>query len=128
MKPRIFSVLSTFQIRLFTFFRANKVGTDADGNQYYTRPARKGLPRDRRWVIYKHDVEATRVPPEWHGWLHHQTDRIPDAENVKHYQKKWQKEHRPNLTGTTLAYRPPGHVLEGGKRDKASGDYEAWTP
>ena len=34
----------------------------------------------------------------------------------------------PNLTGTKAAYRPPGHILKGGQRDKATGDYEAWTP
>jgi NADH:ubiquinone oxidoreductase subunit len=38
------------------------------------------------------------------------------------------KEHRPNLTGTPLAYRPPGHTLKGGHRAPASGDYEAWKP
>jgi NADH:ubiquinone oxidoreductase subunit len=32
------------------------------------------------------------------------------------------------LTGTELAYRPPGHALAGNHRDKATGDYEAWTP
>ena len=40
----------------------------------------------------------------------------------------WQKDHLPNLTGTRYAYRPPGHVLSGGQRDKATGDYEPWTP
>jgi len=34
----------------------------------------------------------------------------------------------PNLTGTAEAYRPPGHVLAGGQRDKATGDYEPWKP
>ena len=33
-----------------------------------------------------------------------------------------------NMTGTNQAYRPPGHVLESGQRDKAYGDYKAWTP
>jgi NADH:ubiquinone oxidoreductase subunit len=32
------------------------------------------------------------------------------------------------MTGTNRAYRPPGHVLAGGHRDAATGDYEAWTP
>ena len=32
------------------------------------------------------------------------------------------------LTGTDLAYRPPGHTLMGGHRAKATGDYEPWTP
>ena len=36
--------------------------------------------------------------------------------------RPWQKEHRPNMTGTAEAYRPPGHVLAGGKRQPTSGD------
>ena len=32
------------------------------------------------------------------------------------------------MTGTENAYLPPGHTLEGGKRAKATGDYEAWRP
>jgi NADH:ubiquinone oxidoreductase subunit len=43
-------------------------------------------------------------------------------------QRAWQKPHEPNLTGTDLAYRPPGHVLKGGARAPASGDYEPWVP
>jgi NADH:ubiquinone oxidoreductase subunit len=38
------------------------------------------------------------------------------------------REHVPNLTGTDRAYRPPGHTLQGGRRDRATGDYEPWTP
>ena len=34
----------------------------------------------------------------------------------------------PNHTGTNAAYLPPGHDLRGGKRDRATGDYEAWQP
>ena len=42
--------------------------------------------------------------------------------------RPWQKDHQPNLTGTELAYRPPGHTLKGGRRDPATGDYEPWSP
>jgi NADH:ubiquinone oxidoreductase subunit len=27
-----------------------------------------------------------------------------------------------------LAYHPPGSVLRGGQRARATGDYEPWTP
>lgn len=77
--------------------------------------------------MYKGEVEATRVPPEWHGWLHHQSNEIPDPDRES-FRRSWQKPHQANRTGTNLAYRPPGHLLEGGKREKATGDYEAWTP
>lgn len=123
----LLGVLSPIHIHFVTLVTgARNIGVDALGNKYYTAKPRKGYKRERRWVIYKDAPEASNVPPEWHGWLHHQTDDVPDAHAG--YRREWQKPHRPNLTGTTQAYRPPGHVLAGGKRDKATGDYEAWKP
>jgi NADH:ubiquinone oxidoreductase subunit len=107
--------------------RARFVGTDPAGNKYYRAHPRPGYARERRWVVYKGVPEATNVPPEWHGWLHHQQDAFPSADRPSP-RRPWQKPHAPNRTGTKLAYRPPGHILEGGKRDKATGDYEAWSP
>lgn len=106
---------------------AKKVGTDTLGNKYYRAKARKGYKRERRWVIYNSKPEASNVPPEWHGWLHHQTDVVP-VSGSESFRRIWQKPHQPNLTGTNLAYRPPGHILKGGQRAKATGDYEAWKP
>lgn len=118
--------LSPAHIKLFTLTkRGRKIGTDSFGNIYYEAKPRKGYHRPRRWVMYKDAPEASSVPPEWHGWLHHQTDEVPGESGMR---RKWQKPHMPNMTGTNLAYRPPGHILEGGKRDKATGDYEAWRP
>lgn len=120
-------VLSPVHIKLFTLSSGGKlVGQDQLGNKYYRADPRKGYKRERRWVMYKDAPEASLVPPEWHGWLHHQTDVIPSEHES--YRREWQAPHKPNLTGTTEAYRPPGHILEGGKRDKATGDYEAWKP
>ena len=120
--------LSPAHISLFTTSRGQFVGKDEDGNKYYrsTKP-RPGYKRERRWVMYAGAPEASSVPPEWHGWLHHQTDAVP-SEETSSYRRTWQKPHQPNLTGTTQAYRPPGHLLSGGQRDKATGDYEAWSP
>lgn len=121
-------VLSPAHISLFTMTsRKKKVGRDQFGNTYYEAPARKGYKRPRRWVIYKGAPEASAIPPEWHGWIHYQTDTIPDADESS-YRRAWQKPHVPNLTGTNQAYRPKGHVLSGEQRDRATGDYEAWVP
>ncbi len=121
-------VMSPAHISLFTALsRGKKIGTDQDGNVYYEAKARKGYHRTRRWVMYKGAPEATKVPPEWHGWLHHQTNAVP-SEDAPSLRRPWQKPHIPNMTGTTAAYRPPGHILSGGKREKATGDYEAWRP
>ena len=114
-------------LRVKTRFCGERVGTDAQGNVYYrdrkTRPGR----RARRWVVFNGgESEASRVPPEWHGWLHHQTDTIPTETSP--YRQVWQREHEPNLTGTEGHYLPPGAIEQGGRRAPATGDYEPWTP
>ena len=118
--------MANIQINMFTARAGQLVGTDRYGNKYYQeKKARKGL-KARRWVIYNGEPEATNVPPEWHGWLHYtMAEPLPEQSA---FHKPWIKEHQPNPTGTLEAYRPPGHLFEGGKRDKATGDYEAWTP
>ncbi len=126
MLKKITSTLSTLYISLFTQLRGDKVGVDQFGNTYFKGKPRTGQKRERRWVIYNGKPEATKIPPEWHGWIHHQTDQVPQEDNPLRH--KWQKAHIPNLTGTPYAYVPPGHELNKGKRPKATGDYEAWTP
>ncbi len=121
-------VLSPVHISLFTMTsRGKKIGVDPLGNKYFEAPARKGYKRPRRWVIYKGAPDASKIAPEWHGWIHHQTNVVP-SEEAGSYRREWQKPHQPNMTGTNQAYRPPGHILSGGQREKATGDYEAWTP
>ena len=110
--------------RLFTWFFGRIVGTDGAGNVYYTeKSARRGAVA-RRWVIYNGEPEATKVPPEWHAWLHFTTDAPLSTTN----RRDWQKPHVPNLTGTPESYRPAGHDYRGGHRASATGDYESWTP
>ncbi len=121
-------VLSPVHITWVTWTSgAVRVGCDQEGNKYYRAKPRKGYNRERRWVVYKGEAEASRVPPEWHGWLHYQTNVHPAANDMS-FRREWQKPHQKNLTGTSGAYRPPGHVLSGSRRDKATGDYEAWRP
>jgi NADH:ubiquinone oxidoreductase subunit len=123
----------TLGTRLFTWLRGELVGADPDGNRYYRDKRHQPLvrgggrpSRERRWVIYNGVAEASRVPPQWHGWLHHTVDELPPDGGRPKY--PWQKEHQPNLTGTPLSYRPPGSVLRGGERARAAGDYEPWRP
>ena len=123
--------MATIGTRLFTWLHGKEVGRDAEGNRYY-RHKRGGtvmsgsLQKERRWVIYAGEDEASRVPPGWNSWLHHTTDKIPAAGAGARF--PWMKDHVPNLTGTDRAYLPPGHTLRGGNRDRATGDYEPWTP
>ena len=107
--------------------QGTKVGEDAEGNRYYVqgngaRP--NGI--QRRWVVYKHAAEASKIPPEWHGWMHHTVDTPPTEQTYQ--AKPWQKPHRENMTGTVEAYRPAGSLLASGKRAASASDYEPWKP
>ncbi|HEX7006200.1 MAG TPA: NADH:ubiquinone oxidoreductase subunit NDUFA12 [Alphaproteobacteria bacterium] len=110
---------------LFTLLKGEAVGTDSFGNRYYQERKPRPGARRRRWVVYNGDPEASRVPPEWHAWLHYNLDKPPLEPRPP---RPWQKPHVPNLTGTPQAYRPPGHDYEGGRRAHATGDYEPWRP
>jgi NADH:ubiquinone oxidoreductase subunit len=101
-----------------------RIGTDSAGNVYYeSRSDYLNYGRKRRWVLYAGEPEATSVPPEWHGWLHHSMDAPLDSKRLP-----WMKDHQRNQTGTALAFRPQGHDASGGRRMPTAGDYEAWTP
>lgn len=119
----------TIGTRLLTWLRGQFVGEDEYGNRYYREPSKNNIKnngRERRWVIYAGEAEGSKVPPVWHAWLHHTTEQVPDAATLE--RKPWQKTHQPNLTGTEAAYRPSGSVFRGGRRARATGDYEPWTP
>jgi NADH:ubiquinone oxidoreductase subunit len=119
----------TFGTQLWTWRFGELVGEDEQGNRYYRTKGGAIDPTlhfERRWVIYKGLAEASRIPPGWHGWIHHTTDTPPTEANYK--PREWEKPHVPNMTGTPAAYRPPGSTLASGKRPAATGDYQPWTP
>ncbi|SLN48822.1 NADH:ubiquinone oxidoreductase subunit NDUFA12 [Oceanibacterium hippocampi] len=120
--------MATWGTRLFTWLNGEPVGEDSFGNRYYTEKGKgTGLGgAKRRWVVYKGRPEASKVPAEWHSWLHHTVDALP-TERARQ-PKDWEKPHLPNLSGTDHAYRPPGSVLAERSRPAATGDYEAWRP
>ncbi len=105
---------------LYTLFFGKLVGSDEFGNRYYKNRKCFENTKTRRWVVYKGLAEPSKVPPKWHGWLHYTFDAPLEDRNYD-----WQENFVPNLTGTKLAYNPPGKI---GKRAKATGDYEAWKP
>lgn len=111
---------ATIGTALHTSLKGSKVGEDHLGNLYYE--GKDG----RRWVIYNGSNDASRVPPEWHGWLHGTIDGLPESHLPP--ARIWETEPTGNLTGTDKAYRPAGALDSGGRRQMATGDYEAWTP
>jgi NADH:ubiquinone oxidoreductase subunit len=106
-----------------TFTRGQLIGSDMQGNTYYQDKSGRSINgKPRRWVIYNGDVEASRVPPEWHGWLHYTVDEPPMAADSKHH--AWQQEHQINLTGTSKAHQPRGTA----DAARYPSGYDAWRP
>ncbi len=109
----------TLGTQLFTWRKGQRVGEDAQGNVFYQTPDGK-----RRWVIYNGEAEASRVTPDWHGWLHFTWNTPPTEAPLKH--KPWEKPHQENLTGTPMAYAPAGSLRQAEPKERR--DYEAWQP
>jgi len=109
----------TLNTQLFTWWRGVLVGEDTQGNKYYETRDKK-----RRWVIFDGLAEASRVSPEWHGWLHRTFDEPPT--NVPLARQSWEIPHQENLTGSAAAYAPPGSMRHA--KPAVARDYEAWKP
>ena len=109
----------TLNTQFWTWRNGIKVGEDGNGNVFY-----KSKDGKRRWVIYDGEAEASRVSPEWHGWLHHTWNEPPTEVPVP--RKAWEKPHQPNLTGTTEAYVPAGSLNR--VQPVVRSDYDAWQP
>ncbi len=110
-------------LKIYSIFFAKKIGEDEYGNMYFTdkkeRPSNNH--RQSRWIIYKDEVEASKVPQEWNAWLHHVTNVIPKIVSRK---PKWIKKHKPNLTGTNKA----NNYGELKIKDKINNIYSLWKP
>ena len=118
---------ATFNTRLTTLLYGEIVGEDDYGNRYFKKNKRKNknFPhwnRESRWVIYNGITEASAVPPMWNAWLQHNLDEPPIKTSAGF---EWEKDHLPNMTGTTAAYSPKNS--KSSSKNKQS-DYEPWAP
>jgi NADH:ubiquinone oxidoreductase subunit len=104
-------IISKFIIQL----RNDKVGTDEFGNEYFISKNKQ-----KRYVIYKGIVEPTKIPSEWHVWLHYKANKVPSNFEIKKF--FWQKGHIPNLTGTLTAHKPNQN------KPTTKPLYESWSP
>ena len=106
--------LGTF---IYTLFAGKLIGSDQFGNKYYSNS------KGRRWVIYKDNIESSKIPPDWHSWIHFLKINKPSNEEKKFL---WQKQYEENLTGTTRAYKPEGSLTSDLKKNMKK--YETWKP
>ncbi len=109
----------TLGTQLFTWRKGVRVGEDDQGNIFY-----RTIDDKRRWVIFNGETEASRVSPDWHGWLHFTWNEPPTSKPLAH--KTWEKPHVENLTGTPAAYVPQGSLRRAQPAERR--DYEAWQP
>ncbi|MDR0484497.1 MAG: NADH-ubiquinone oxidoreductase subunit NDUFA12 family protein [Alphaproteobacteria bacterium] len=101
---------------ILTIFFGKKVGSDDFGNIYYYSKY-KLFGRERRWVMYKGSKEPSKVPDYWEVWLRHISDKPLDISS----KNDWQKQHLPNLSGTSFA-----NMYHKNKQIKNANSYQAW--
>ena len=128
MLDKIFTWWSGWTVNaLFDIKRRSRfVGEDDYGNRYFEDKEASTEGRHRRFVVYKGLAEPSKVPAEWHGWLHYTFKEPPTEKPLQ--RKPFELDHVPNLTGTIYAYRPKGSLAREATRQEADGDYEAWSP
>ena len=103
----------TFGTFLKTLFFGKFVGVDSYGNKYYKSK------NDTRWVVYKDNIEASKITSDWFLWIHHTINELPSKQKKKYL---WQKEHLENQTGTPNAYKPN----KISKLNNSKRKYETW--
>ncbi len=111
-------------VRLYLKWRTSFVGSDDLENRYFEEKKISRGTKKRRFVLYKGNEEASKIPALWHAWLHYTSDSAP-GNDVQSY--AWEQTHVPNLTGTQYAHSPKKmHMTQSGTLLKP--DYTAWTP
>ncbi|XP_004932832.1 probable NADH dehydrogenase [ubiquinone] 1 alpha subcomplex subunit 12 [Bombyx mandarina] len=100
--------------RMDTLKEGKYIGCDEFGNKYYEN--KNYMLGRSRWVEYnpqfKWDYDASQVTPEWFGWLHYKTDRLPSEDCAKLCLKcccwthRWRLPHTENMSATERAYYP----------------------
>tara|TARA_Y100001970_G_scaffold258688_1_gene338871 strand:- start:35677 stop:36030 length:354 start_codon:yes stop_codon:yes gene_type:complete len=112
--------------RIYTWLYGIYIGQDDIGNKYYANSKNFEDHKTKRWVIFKGETEASKIPAHWHAWLHKSVNLPPL--NYKH-KYKWQKNHIENMTGTKNAYFPSSYPLSKNyKPNEKNDDYESWSP
>tara|TARA_B100001564_G_scaffold339749_1_gene332821 strand:+ start:151 stop:510 length:360 start_codon:yes stop_codon:yes gene_type:complete len=103
---------ATIGTLLKTIFFGKLVGKDSFGNKYYQNKS------GSRWIIYKGEIDASKIPNEWFSWIHFTKNKIENVHDFKKYD--WQKPHQSNQTGTDNSYHPNKY------NEKKNKKYKSW--
>ncbi|MDC0226757.1 NADH-ubiquinone oxidoreductase subunit NDUFA12 family protein [Alphaproteobacteria bacterium] len=116
----------SFGTKIYTWLYGNLVGIDDQQNKYYCNSSDFTDIDAKRWVIFNGVIEATKIPPQWHSWLHKTIDIPPYNYKHKYF---WQKDHEQNMTGTNKAYYPSSHPLSKSyNNEEVKKEYDSWNP
>lgn len=97
---KILQFLTLLKLKLF----GKLIGQDEYKNRYFELKSKDYLGRKKRLCVYSGIVEASKIPANWHAWMHHTTN-----DPISHKKLFWMKAHTPDLTGTTYAFTPNKH-------------------
>ena len=115
-----------FGTKIYNWLFGKSVGSDEFGNKYYCSSKDFKSESAKRWVMFNGEIEASKIPPHWHAWLHRTINTPPVGYSHKY---KWQKNHQPNMTGTSKAHFPFSHsISESDHSEITKKDYEEWKP
>ncbi|CAO5678423.1 MAG: hypothetical protein HEEMFOPI_00349 [Holosporales bacterium] len=116
MECFLLNVMRNLFFYLKSYIFGEHVGTDHLGNKYYCHRKNK----KKRWVLYSGLSDASKITPQWHGWIHGNNEIPLEDEDLY----SWQKEHLPNLTGTVAHHVPKKTNINA----KHKPGYESWRP
>ena len=116
-------IINNLGTLIYSFFYGKKVGQDQNGNKFYIQKYNL----KRKWVIYNKVVDPTSLRVSWQLWLtNNKTSVSPDINNSDSY--IWQKEKKPNTSGTNNSYHPKISQNTAKKNQKSSNLKEIWSP
>lgn len=96
-------------VKIYLKLFATKVGEDEYGNQFFELKRTDYLGRKKRYCLYKGYVEASKISPEWHPFMHYQIAAKDVKTTYKQY--KWQKPAIPDTTLSNYKFLPKNHML-----------------
>ena len=104
---------------IYSFLFGKKVGQDKNGNKFYINKYNS----KKKWVIYNKLVDPTSLMVVWQIWLTNKKKDLPIELNSKNH--IWQKERKPNYSGTKKSYHPK---ISKGNPDNNKKEKEIWSP
>ena len=103
---------------IYSFLFGKKVGIDSIGNTFFVHKKK----HTKKWVLYKEKIDPTMISVEWQTWL---TDKETSGILIrKDTNYSWEKERKPNQSGTKGAYHPKENDKNINKKNKET----IWGP